>query len=380
MAGHWGEHGRRKRRTGTMKDGQGRAATASTGPCSPRPGFRPRYAAIDLGTNNCRLLVAEPQAGGFRVVDAFSRIVRLGEGLAKDGTLCEAAMERSVAALHICAGKLRRHRITGLRAVATEACRRAHNGEAFRERVRRETGLNLEVIAQEEEARLALAGCAPLLQPNIPNALVFDIGGGSTELIWLRGDRNAGTSGSLPPLGVAAWYSMPLGVVGLAEHYGTDRISPGLYEHMVAEVAETLTQVAQRPDGVNPFSAGPIQMIGTSGTVTTLAGVYQHLPRYDRRRVDGCYLGFDTVRTVSRRIAAMTPEERLENPCIGHQRADLVVAGCAILEGICRTWPVGCLRVADRGLREGMLLQMMGYISVGELSSADPSSAKRRSV
>ncbi len=336
----------------------------------------PRYAAIDLGTNNCRLLVAERTAGGFRVVDAFSRIVRLGEGLARDGTLSDAAMNRAIGALKVCADKLERHRIIHQRAVATEACRRARNAETFRRRVQAETGIGLQVIPQDEEARLALTGCAPLLDPGTPNALVFDIGGGSTEIIWLRGDRSRPADGRRAPgHGITAWYSMPVGVVSLAERYGTTPRDEAAYEAMVAEVAASLQDLAQRHAVVDVFAAGCMQMIGTSGTVTTLTGVYQDLARYDRRRVDGCFLGFDTVRAVSRRIAAMSHAERCAHPCIGRQRADFVVPGCAILEAICRTWPVGRLRVADRGLREGMLLQMMGHVDA-EGVAAQPATTK----
>ena len=311
-------------------------------------------AAIDLGTSNCRLLIVRPTADGFHVVDSFSRIVCLGEGLAEDGVLRPAAMDRALAALRVCATKLRRHRPQRFRAVATDACRRAGNGQAFRDRVRRETGLDLEVIDPEAEARLALVGCAPLLQPDIPSALIFDIGGGSTELIHLREapDRRG-------RLGLAAWHSLPFGVVGLSERYHDRPDGPEIFDAMVAEVRAALASFAA-DNAAGLAEAGALQMLGTSGTVTTLAGLYQRLPRYDRRRIDGCYLGFETVWTLTRQIAGMSREARLRHPCIGPHRADLVLAGCAILEAICRTWPAGRLRVADRGLREGMLLEMLG--------------------
>jgi exopolyphosphatase/guanosine-5'-triphosphate,3'-diphosphate pyrophosphatase len=355
--------------SGQRRGRGGRSRRAGAAPAGTPD--RPRYAAIDLGTNNCRLLVAEPSEDGLHVVDAFSRIVRLGEGLARDGRLSEAAMGRAVAALRVCADKLRRHDIVGLRAVATEACRRAANGDAFRSRVRRETGLSLEVIAQEEEARLALSGCAALLQPEVPNALVFDIGGGSTEIIWLRA-RDGGAAAPVPPppakLGVTAWYSLPVGVVGLAERHGGADAPSDRYPDMIDDVLHLLHQAMPSGSAGPELPAGRMQMIGTSGTVTTLAGVYQNLARYDRSRVDGCYLSFDTIRAISRRIAAMSYRERLMHPCIGRHRADLVVAGCAILEALCQTWPVGNLRVADRGLREGMLLQMMGRVGADGLA------------
>lgn len=358
--------------TGQHRGGGRRRAHQESAPADSALG-RPRYAAIDLGTNNCRLLVAERTPEGFRVVDAFSRIVRLGEGMSRDGVLTEDAMQRALAALKICADKLRRHRIVHLRAVATEACRRALNGEAFRARALAQTGIRLQIITQAEEAQLALVGCAPLLDPRIPNALVFDIGGGSTEIIWLHGSRHRHRwDRRTPPHGIAAWYSMPVGVVGLAERFRETPADDAAYEAMVADVGAVLRDLAERHDVVDVFAAGRMQMIGTSGTVTTLTGVYQDLPRYDRGRVDGCFLSFDTVRTVSRRIAAMREDERRAHPCIGRNRADFVVPGCAILEAICRTWPVGCLRVADRGLREGMLLQMMGHVDMDGLTTNAP--------
>jgi exopolyphosphatase/guanosine-5'-triphosphate,3'-diphosphate pyrophosphatase len=325
------------------------------------------FGAIDLGTNNCRLLVARPAPEGFRVVDSFSRVVRLGEGLGAADRLSEPAMARAVEALKVCAAKLRRNRVQRARAVATEACRRALNRPAFLDRVRRETGIALEVIDQEEEASLALYGCAPLLDPDVPNALVFDIGGGSTEVCWMavEGRDGEGPFGWAERLQPIAWHSMPIGVASLTERHDARTPSAATYQAMVRESQAALAGFAARPEIARLFDRartadGPaVQMLGTSGTVTTLAGVHQELPRYDRSRVDGCCLSFDTVRRVSDRIAAMSHRERVRHPCIGTDRADFVIAGCAILEAICRTWPVGSLRVADRGLREGILYHLM---------------------
>jgi exopolyphosphatase/guanosine-5'-triphosphate,3'-diphosphate pyrophosphatase len=309
-------------------------------------------AALDLGTNNCRLLVARPRGDTFRVVDAFSRIVRLGEGIGASGTLSPAAMDRTIEALKICAGKMRRHRVTHARTVATEACRRADNCEAFVARARRETGIAIEIISNHEEASLAFSGCAPLLSPKPAQALVFDIGGGSTEIGCLMLDA------SQPPR-LAAWHSIPLGVVTLAERHGAGRISPEVYEAMVVETQDRLAEF-ETTNGLGPaIAAGEVQMLGTSGTVTTLSGVHLDLPRYDRSRVDGSYLDFATIDRVSADLAAMAWDERAAIPCIGRERADLVVAGCAILAAICRLWPVGRLRVADRGVREGILFGLL---------------------
>jgi exopolyphosphatase/guanosine-5'-triphosphate,3'-diphosphate pyrophosphatase len=338
-----------------------------------RPWWRETFAALDLGTNNCRLLVARPTTRGFRVIDAFSRIVRLGEGLFTSGQLSEAAMERTLAALAICANKMRRRRVTRLRAVATEACRRAGNCAEFLERVRRETGIELEIISSSEEAGLALAGCSPLLDRRVPHAVIFDIGGGSTQVSWFEVAGESAVDTAVDVTGDAAgepwhrrheprlraWHSVPIGVVTLSEGYGGKEVETGTYRAMVADVRQALAPFEARHDLAAPAAAGRVQMLGTSGTVTTLVGLHKRLPRYDRSRVDGVHLRFGTIRALSDRIAGMSYDERVALPCIGVERADLVVAGCAILDAICETWPVGRLRVADRGLREGILFNLM---------------------
>ena len=309
-------------------------------------------AALDLGTNNCRLLVARPRGEGFRVVDAFSRIVRLGEGLAATGALSAAAMDRTIDALKVCAAKMRRHRVLHARSVATEACRRAGNCAEFLARTRAETGIDIEIITNQEEARLAFAGCAPLLASEPRRALVFDIGGGSTEVGCLE------LADGAPPR-LSHWHSIPVGVVTLAERHGSDRISAALYEQMVEETLALLRGFGAAQELAEAASAGELQMIGTSGTITTLCGVHLELPRYDRAQVDGAHLDFETIDRISRRLAEMGCEERARMPCIGRERADLVVAGCAILAAIRRMFPVGRLRVADRGVREGILFGLM---------------------
>ncbi len=322
--------------------------------------FRHVYSALDLGTNNCRLLVAKPTKDGFRVIDAFSRIVRLGEGVTASNILSEEAMDRAISALSVCAKKMNRRGVTRARSVATEACRKADNGQHFIDRVARETGIELDIIASKEEARLAATSCAPLIAPDARNALVFDIGGGSTELMWLKvkeGQPNDSSPDSR--IEIEAWTSLRDGVVTIAEEYGGFDVTPESYERMVEKVEKQLKIFEQDHDLNQQIASGRVQMIGTSGTVTTLAGVHLNLPRYDRQQVDGLWLSFEQARGVSQRLAEMTYKQRTYHPCIGHQRADLVVAGCAIFEAICRTWPVGELRVADRGLREGILHSLM---------------------
>lgn len=318
----------------------------------------PIYAAIDLGTNNCRLLIARPTEDGFHVIDAFSRIVRLGEGLGETGCLGDAAMDRTIKALRICAAKMRRRRVDRARLVATDACRRASNQACFFERVEAETGLWLEAISSEEEARLALLGCAPLFAADKRRALVFDIGGGSTEVTIVDTDAVLGENRQNNQ-GASGWVSLPFGVVGLSERHGAGALSRERYGAMIDDVDRALAPFCARYGISASARQGELQILGASGTVTTLTGIHLDLPRYDRGAVDGAFLDFDAIHRISDRLRRMDCAERAAQPCIGVERADLVVAGCAILEAMCRRWPVGRLRVADRGLREGILIDLM---------------------
>jgi exopolyphosphatase / guanosine-5'-triphosphate,3'-diphosphate pyrophosphatase len=328
-------------------------------PRRPPPAHRRpfgHFAALDLGTNNCRLLVARPAGAGFRVVDAFSRIVRLGEGLAATGALSEAAMARTLEALAVCTDKLALRRGLVGRYVATEACRRAANCEMFLSQVRDRLGLDIETISTAEEARLVVTGCAPLLNPQIPYAVVFDIGGGSTEIVWVRLWRDYGPRRrSLQILGSM---SLPLGVVNLTDRFGGE-VSPLAYRAMVDEAAGALAPFERRHRILRHIRAGRVQMLGSSGTVTTLAGIHLALPRYTRALVDGSVLTFPQIAAVSAYLAALDLAGRAASPCVGRERADLVLSGCAILDAICATWPVGRLWVADRGVREGILFDLM---------------------
>jgi exopolyphosphatase / guanosine-5'-triphosphate,3'-diphosphate pyrophosphatase len=310
------------------------------------------YAAIDLGTNNCRLLIAEPREAGFQVVDAFSRIVRLGEGVDRSGVLSEAAIDRTISALRVCAGKMRSSRVARTRTVATEACRRAANGQSFLDRVVQETGIELEIIDPGEEAGLALAGCTPLLDPECRHALVFDIGGGSTELIWVE------IIGEEEPR-VIGWTSLACGVVTLTERHGGDEISPQTYDDMVGFVTGLLHDFEAEHNIRDAIQTDKAHLLGTSGTVTTLAAVHLDLPRYDRAQVDGTWIDVADLEVVAGGLRGMSFEQRAQNPCIRRARADLVVAGCAIMDAITGMWSMERLRVADRGLREGMLTRMM---------------------
>lgn len=341
----------------------------------------PFYAALDLGTNNCRLLVAEPRGDTFKVVDSFSRIVRLGEGLTQTGRLRKDAMNRTIAALRICRSKITSRDVTGVRMIATEACRQAENGEFFLARVRNELGLELEVIDRRTEAQLAVAGCRTLLDPETDGALLFDIGGGSSEIVWLDRRKTRRQRGL-----IRAWVSLPIGVVTLAERHGGVDVDHHDFENMVADVREAFGAFHARYALAAAIAKRNFHFLGTSGTVTTLAGVHLNLQRYERRFVDGLWMEDDEIERMMVKIRSMDYQARAANPCIGRERADLVLAGCAIFEAIRREWPCQRLRVADRGLREGILVQLMradGYLPSrrkdnGKAGGGRPDGARHR--
>lgn len=381
---------RRKRKRGrkvfaaadTVRDGTGASGEAvrpagAPGPVTQRPqgvrlfrpsagrshddaepnGLPPAYAALDLGTNNCRLLVAVPgRHGRFRVIDAFSRIVRLGEGLTTTGRLGEAAMDRAVEALKICGDKLRSRPIRRARLVATEACRVAANGNEFLTRVRREAGLELEIIDRRTEARLAVSGCGPLVERDTDAVVLFDIGGGSSEIALV--DLSRRRSSRLANH-IVSWTSLPIGVVSLAERFGGRHVTRDLFEAMVSDVSRMIEGFEGRHRLNHHLNGARFHLLGTSGTVTTLAGVHLGLERYDRRQVDGLWLDDRHVDEMIDRLLSWDFEQRVANPCIGADRADLVLGGCAILQAIRGAWPSRRLRVADRGLREGILSELM---------------------
>lgn len=309
------------------------------------------YAALDLGTNNCRLLIVEHDGGGgFLVRDGFSRIVRLGEGLERSGKLSEQAMERTIAALRICASKIRRAKIGRIRCVATEACRDADNGPEFIQRVKRETGLRLEIIDGKAEAELAAIGCGSLFNPDVDDIILFDIGGGSTEVSRSTKQPNGFFK-------LVDSDSLPLGVVRLAERHAGEGPHEHGYAGMLAESEMRLKKFMDRQTDITDMSR--LQIIGTSGTVTTLAAVQLGLAKYDRNVVDGCTISSQDITGVIGDLRQLSREQLGENPCIGKQRADLVLAGCAVLEAIYLRWPVDKFSVADRGLREGLLMRMI---------------------
>ena len=335
----------------------------------------PIYAALDLGTNNCRLLIASGQfvtdgnklaTPSIKVFDSFSRIVRLGEGVSSTGLLSEDAMERTLAALKACQKKLSKYNITASRFVATEACRRASNGQQFLDRVLNETGLSVDIISSEEEARLAFLGCSSLLTEGSKRAIVFDIGGGSTELMWIDSERiraNAHLGKEVELESITDWLSIGFGVMNLADKFGGSDFAEMAFKDMVDLLIERLSpfDASNRISETigNEHNTAPVQLLSTSGTVTTLAAIHMELPRYDRSRIDGITLSIHDIRATVKKLLAMRPSERFNHPCIGPDRADFIISGCAIFEAISTIWPTGTITIADRGVREGIILSLM---------------------
>jgi len=354
--------GQHRRHHGAAKPSVGKPAT--------------KYAALDLGTNNCRLLIAEPRDQGFRIVDSFSRIVRLGEGVSANNRLSDEASDRAISALRVCWNKLKYHKVEKVRLIATEACRSAENGAEFLQRVAREIGLELEIIDRETEARLAVAGCSSLVEPRSDGVVLFDIGGGSSEIVWMdrRGRRKRNRLGGT----LRAWDSLPVGVVTLSERYDGKHVTRESFEMMVNEVRGMLAAFPKRRELQQALSRGRHHLLGTSGTVTALAGVHLGLRRYDRRRVDGMWMSNNDAASMVEQLLALTYEQRIGHPCIGLDRADLVLPGCAIFEAIRREFTCDQLRVADRGLREGILVELMNKDGHGLARRGNRSTPWRR--
>ena len=359
--------------------GAGAFPRAVESPAPARPDPDALYAALDLGTNSCRMLIAQPKGSGFHVVDSFSKSVQLGAGLERTGRLSRASMTRTIQALRICQQKLKRNRVKRMRLVATEACRRAKNARDFIRQVRRETGLTLEIIQPEEEARLAVISCAPLVSTKTDQLLVVDIGGGSTELVWIdissvpRRDRpsaimrlHAGfhtADSPFPAAKVVDWSSVPLGVATLRDQFHDVEDDAARFALMSWFFEENLADFAPYKD---EQTREGFQIVGTSGTVTTVAASHLGLKRYDRTKVDGLRMTSDQIDKVIRSYLELGPQGRRSDPRIGEDRQALIMSGAAILQALLRCWPTDRLSVADRGLREGLLYAQMSADGVLE--------------
>lgn len=324
----------------------------------------PIFAALDLGTNNCRLLIARPivtkdgSGPGIKVVDTFSRIVRLGEGLSVSNQFLPEAMSRTLAALKTCQKKIEKSSAVMMRYVATEACRQAANSREFLEQVRKETGLEIEIVSNEEEAKLAFLGCSSLLGPQAENAVVFDIGGGSTEFMWVKRDTMA------PPElmcehRIIDWLSLNQGVMNLSEKFGGTAFAEMYFDELVGHLVKTLRGFDRKNKISEAVAAGNVHMLSTSGTLTTVAAIHLGLSRYERSRIDGVTFSVDELRDAGQEIIAMRPSERFSNACIGPERSDYIISGCAIFEAICTLWPISRITIADRGVREGIIISLM---------------------
>lgn len=319
------------------------------------------YAALDLGTNNCRLLIASPVYSegeiwpSLRILDSYSRIVRLGEGLGHGGELSEDAMQRTAKALRVCRSKLAKHPKANVRFVATEACRRASNARLFLKQIANEVGMDIEIITNEEEAKLAFYGCSSLLGGHARKALTFDIGGGSTEFMWAKRDQPE----QLPE--VVGWSTIPYGVMNLSEQFGGTAFTEMYFDEIVDKLRGLLEKFDAQHNIRDTIVAerGAVQLLSTSGTVTTLAAIHLDLTRYDRSKVDGICLHMHDLRGAIAKLMDMTPAERYQHPCIGSQRADYIIGGCAILEAIHRVWPLDRITIADRGVREGIIMGLL---------------------
>ncbi len=324
----------------------------------------PLFAALDLGTNNCRLLIARPIAypsrmeHGIKVLDTFSRIVRLGEGLSVDHKFLPDAMNRTLIALKSCKKKLERFEIPYVRFVATEACRQAENSPEFLARVKEEIGIDIEIISNEEEAKLAFLGCSTLLNPQAENALVFDIGGGSTEFMWVKRD-NAAPPEMLCEHRIVDWLSLDQGVMNLSEKFGGMAFAEEYFDEIVGHLVKRLREFDKKNKIADAIKTGKVQMLSTSGTLTTLAAIHLGLSHYERSRVDGYAFSMDDLRDAVQSILAMSAAERFASHCIGPDRSDYIISGCALFEAICTLWPVQQITIADRGVREGIIIHLM---------------------
>ena len=328
------------------------------------------FAALDLGTNNCRLLVAKPSfhndhgSKTLRVIDSYSRIVRLGEGVSDTGKLSEDAMRRTIKALATCKTKLSKYTIAKSRVVATEACRRASNAEEFLARVKDELGLGIDIISNEEEARLAFLGCSSLLLKDTRYALAFDIGGGSTEFMWVKIDADAPINSHKRHL-IQDWLSLPYGVMNMSEQFGGPAYTEMYFEEIVQRISALLAPMEHTNQIASRIWHDHVQMLSTSGTVTTLAAIHLNLPHYDRSKIDGLKLSISDIRGATQTLLKMSHAERAAHPCIGSSRTDFILSGCAIFEAIARTFPIDKITIADRGVREGIIVSLMreGYTS-----------------
>lgn len=308
-----------------------------------RSGAR-RVGSIDAGTNTFRLLIAELEGPDrFLPLHVSRDIIRLGRGFRARGMISEEAARRALSTLQGYAATLREYGAQEVRAVATSVCREASNGPAFLDRVRAETGIPLEAIVAAEEARLALKGALTVVSADGGPLLLVDIGGGSTEFVLARRDRPA------DPI------SLPLGVVHLTEEFL--RHDPPAPAEMAALQAHLDRALAAGLAAYRPLLGQPgLTLVGTAGTITTLAAMELGLEVYDPARVNHLRL---SRAALSRLLGALTPlpaRERLRIRPLEPGREDVIVAGALILAQVMEWFQVPEVVVSDGGLLEGLIL------------------------
>lgn len=305
--------------------------------------------ALDLGTSNCRLLISKTEKNKLVELERFSRIVRLGEGLGLRGNLTDIAMQRTISVLKICADKFSRYNLDGQRCVATEACRRAENREELVRRAKDEAGINLEIISTEEEAELAFTSCLNLVDPDAQNVLLTDIGGGSTEIIWAELQEGK-------PI-IKKSFSAKIGVMSLSDLLDNQFFRYGTYQEIVAYTTKVFSPIKESLYEETSKSK-KTQYICTSGTITALAALHLDLQRYNRSLIDGISISRQEIEQVKRKLLHMNQAERENLPCVGRERGDLMIPGCAILEAIYSCWNIDKFVVADRGVRDGVIASL----------------------
>lgn len=304
------------------------------------------FAAIDLGSRNCRTIVGcQSKAGAFEYIETYSKSVSLADGVAASKKLSRKSMDRTIEALAFCSKVLSRYAGLTYLAVATDAMRRAENASVFIKRVKRELGLIISIITPQEEAYYAALGCIEVLSLETEIFVVFDIGGGSSEIALCRqkSDKDIELIDSL---------SIPYGVINLLE--SKDHLTFSGYSNLVQKISDLsrdfLNQYATTLDFVNNF-----QCIGTSGTTTTVAALNMNLRFYDREKINDSILQFSEILKTVHYVQSLSEDERKLHPYISQSNEDLVLGGLTILEGIVRGLPASTITVTDRGVRDGVV-------------------------
>jgi exopolyphosphatase/guanosine-5'-triphosphate,3'-diphosphate pyrophosphatase len=326
-----------------------------------------------------------------KVIDSFAKIISLGEGIKQTGVLSEEAIERTIVALRACKKKLDSHRIYKMRAVATEACRQASNTKSLIERVNSEIGVDLEVISPQEEARLVLKGCSGVISDEKNYGILMDIGGGSTEVVWLKINKGM----TRPTISVIDSISLPFGVVTISDTYTHSKNNQEIYTVLRKNILSTIDTFMKKNNIRTNFSKGDVQVITSSGTTTTLGSLTLGLSTYDRSSVDGKDFSSKKIVEVGEellsRYLSSTPttvklgkeknfitnkffdhvldKSSEEFKIFAYNRMGLLAAGVVIINSILESIGDCLVRIADRGVREGILYDLMDSLRTGQSNS-----------